>query len=56
MDEFKQFNNYDLYLAGESFAGNYIPVFAERILKWNNVNPLPLKGVMIGDGWTDPNN
>lgn len=44
----------DWYIAGESYAGHYIPSFAARItqnLKTNKLNPL--SGVMIGDGLTD---
>eukprot|EP01147_Barroeca_monosierra_P005272 gene5272-7051_t len=46
----------DLYITGESFAGHYIPAFGAYIHRENaagNAN-IPLKGVSIGDGWTDP--
>jgi len=56
LPEFKQFNDYDLYIAGESFGGSYIPTFAAKIIENNGATPLPLKGVMIGDGWTDAPN
>lgn len=47
--------NNDLYLVGESYAGHYIPAFATRIIQNQAVNNLPLlQGVIIGDGWTDP--
>ncbi|EFX00513.1 carboxypeptidase y precursor [Grosmannia clavigera kw1407] len=53
---FKQFPQYakqDFHIAGESYAGHYIPVFAHEILahKDRNIN---LKSVLIGNGLTDP--
>ncbi|KAG0300355.1 Cell death protease [Linnemannia gamsii] len=50
---------YDLYLAGESFAGTYIPYFGQGILEHNeNVPaghiPYNLQGLAIGNGWIDP--
>ena len=52
---FKQFPQYahqDFHIAGESYAGHYIPVFTAEILnhKKNNIN---LKSVLIGNGLTD---
>lgn len=52
---FKQFPEYatqDFHIAGESYAGHYIPVFAAEILshKHRNVN---LQSVLIGNGLTD---
>ena len=44
IDEFKMLMDYDLFIFGESFAGSYIPVFAERILKGMEETILPLKG------------
>jgi len=53
---FKQFPEYakqDFHIAGESYAGHYIPVFTSEILshKKRNIN---LKSVLIGNGLTDP--
>ena len=53
---FKQFPEYahqDFHIAGESYAGHYIPVFASEILshKKRNIN---LQSVLIGNGLTDP--
>lgn len=50
--------NRDLYIFGESFAGHWIPGIAYKILSENR-NPTPpyrfnLKGIGIGDPWTDP--
>eukprot|EP00761_Pharyngomonas_kirbyi_P011133 gb/GECH01011157.1/.p1 GENE.gb/GECH01011157.1/~~gb/GECH01011157.1/.p1 ORF type:complete len:551 (+),score=96.17 gb/GECH01011157.1/:1-1653(+) len=59
-DQFSQFKNRDLYLTGESFAGQYIPTFANKILE--NVknekkdHGIKLKAVAIGNGWVDPKN
>ncbi|KAF9351499.1 Cell death protease [Mortierella sp. AD094] len=49
----------DLYLAGESYAGTYIPYFAKGILDHNDQVPqgeIPynLKGLAVGNGWIDP--
>ena len=43
----------DLYLAGESYAGKYLPQLALRILKFKH-NNLHLKGIIIGDAWVNP--
>ncbi|QLL30233.1 hypothetical protein HG536_0A00500 [Torulaspora globosa] len=59
---FKQFPEYvkhgqDFHIAGESYAGHYIPVFATEILSHpvskRNFN---LTSVLIGNGLTDPLN
>lgn len=52
---FKQFPQYasqPFHIAGESYAGHYIPVFAAEILshKKRNIN---LQSVLIGNGLTD---
>ncbi|GAB7353991.1 hypothetical protein MBLNU459_g4585t1 [Dothideomycetes sp. NU459] len=52
---FKQFPEYatqDFHIAGESYAGHYIPVFASEILshKKRNIN---LQSILIGNGLTD---
>ncbi|KAL9050228.1 MAG: hypothetical protein Q9162_006763 [Coniocarpon cinnabarinum] len=52
---FKQFPQYahqDFHIAGESYAGHYIPVFAHEILSHKNRN-INLKSVLIGNGLTD---
>ena len=44
-----------LYLTGESYGGHYIPAFAAKIITENQAGmQVPLKGVAIGDGLTDP--
>lgn len=52
---------HELYVAGESYAGQYIPYIADAILTRNaNVSETEteynLKGIMIGNGWIDPKN
>lgn len=46
------------YIAGESYAGQYIPYFADAILAASTASLLPtqLKGLLIGNGWIDPYN
>ncbi|KAG9317776.1 alpha beta-hydrolase [Chiua virens] len=44
----------DTYLGGESFAGQYIPYFADGIL--NSDLNIPLRGAAIGNGWIDGRN
>lgn len=43
----------DVYLAGESFAGQYIPYTAKAIVK-SPKPPVSLKGIAIGNGFIDP--
>ena len=43
----------DVYLAGESYAGQYIPYVAKTLLQTPDA-PLTLRGVMIGNGFIDP--
>ena len=52
---FKQFPEYskqDFHIAGESYAGHYIPVFASEILSHKKTN-INLKSLLIGNGLTD---
>ncbi|EDO18797.1 hypothetical protein Kpol_1028p72 [Vanderwaltozyma polyspora DSM 70294] len=59
---FRQFPQYKnngqtFHIAGESYAGHYIPVFAEEILKYSpSERSFNLSSVMIGNGLTDPLN
>lgn len=48
-----------LYITGESYAGHYIPAFANKLLSnqtFIDTNGVTLAGIAIGDGWTDPIN
>ncbi|WVR08292.1 hypothetical protein IAU60_005341 [Kwoniella sp. DSM 27419] len=51
---FPEYRNVDTYLAGESFAGQYIPYFANALLKTTILPNYPLRGIAIGNGWIDP--
>jgi carboxypeptidase C (cathepsin A) len=46
-----RFINYPIYLAGESYAGRYIPHFVREM---NRVGGFNIQGVLIGNGWTYP--
>ncbi|KAI3404787.2 KEX1 [Candida oxycetoniae] len=50
----------DIYFAGESYAGQYIPYIADAIIKRNarlstEETRYNLKGLLIGNGWVSPN-
>ncbi|CAI5760213.1 unnamed protein product [Candida verbasci] len=47
--------NNDIYLSGESYAGQYIPYIAQGILNRKEGNKYNLKGLLIGNGWVSPN-
>jgi cathepsin A (carboxypeptidase C) len=51
-NQFPEYAKQDFHIAGESYAGHYIPVFASEILahKKRNIN---LKSILIGNGLTD---
>ena len=56
---FPEFANNDLYIAGESYAGAYVPMLALQILAHNKENALTgagaqmnLKGILVGNGVT----
>ncbi|GAM19727.1 hypothetical protein SAMD00019534_029020 [Acytostelium subglobosum LB1] len=59
---FSEFKTLPLFISGESFAGHYIPHYANYILEMNtaigngtlNETTLNLKGLAIGNGWTHP--
>lgn len=51
----------EMVLAGESYAGQYIPFFANEIVEYNDnrgedaeEKPYKLKSLLIGNGWIDP--
>ncbi|PFH46066.1 hypothetical protein AMATHDRAFT_156566 [Amanita thiersii Skay4041] len=58
-DTFKQFSGRPFHLAGESYGGRYLPVFASEIYDQNSIaikqgqGPINLKSVLIGNGITD---
>ncbi|KAG5648753.1 Cell death protease [Asterophora parasitica] len=49
---FPEYKTVDTYLAGESFAGQWIPAFANAIIK--SSLSVPLRGIAVGNGWIDP--
>jgi cathepsin A (carboxypeptidase C) len=51
--QFPEYAHQDFHIAGESYAGHYIPVFTSEILKHKDRN-INLKSVLIGNGLTDP--
>jgi cathepsin A (carboxypeptidase C) len=50
--QFPQYAKQDFHIAGESYAGHYIPVFASEILSHKDRN-INLKSILIGNGLTD---
>ncbi|KAH9896619.1 serine carboxypeptidase [Cubamyces lactineus] len=58
-EHFTKFKGRALHLAGESYGGRYIPVFASTIYDRNvelekaGVTPINLTSIMIGNGCTD---
>ncbi|KAI1142531.1 alpha/beta-hydrolase [Hypoxylon sp. FL0543] len=55
---FPEYEHDDIYIAGESFAGQYIPYIAKAILEHNKLPQTQtawnLKGLLIGNGWVSP--
>ncbi|KAI8634611.1 putative carboxypeptidase Y like protein A [Xylariaceae sp. FL1651] len=52
-EQFPEYSEQPFYIAGESYAGHYIPVFASEILSHKNRN-INLQSIAIGNGLTDP--
>lgn len=51
--QFPAFKKSDFHIAGESYAGRYIPLFASEILR-HPERSFNFKSVLIGNGLTDP--
>jgi cathepsin A (carboxypeptidase C) len=55
---FKDLGNAPLYVAGESYAGQYVPIYGAAILNHNaRVSAryrIPLVSIIIGNGWVSP--
>ncbi|KAJ3683831.1 hypothetical protein LUZ60_014058 [Juncus effusus] len=53
LERFPEYKNRDFYLAGESYAGHYVPQLANVILAYNKKakgeTTINLKGIMIGN-------
>ncbi|RIB28120.1 Alpha/Beta hydrolase protein [Gigaspora rosea] len=59
--ELPKYANLDFHIAGESYAGHYIPAIASDIIKYNNNNGsrkdivhINLESILIGNGWVNP--
>ncbi|KAK4519483.1 uncharacterized protein ATC70_009719 [Mucor velutinosus] len=55
--EFSQFSESDFHIAGESYAGHFLPAIATAITEKNAEtphSPIQLKSLIIGNGLTDP--
>lgn len=44
----------DVYLAGESYAGQFVPYIADALIKSHTRAPVHLAGIAIGNGYLDP--
>lgn len=59
-DKYPTWFQRDFYIFGESYAGHWIPAISHKILLENKLAAIsgkfvvPLRGIGIGDGWTDP--
>ncbi|RPA81850.1 alpha/beta-hydrolase [Ascobolus immersus RN42] len=56
---FPELEKSEIYISGESYAGQFIPYIAKAVLTRNegrgeNQAPWLLKGLLIGNGWIDP--
>ena len=47
---YPEFKANELYLAGESYAGKYVPMLAREIFTERETNKLNFKGFAVGDG------
>ncbi|EGC45248.1 carboxypeptidase [Histoplasma capsulatum var. duboisii H88] len=52
-EQFPEYAHQDFHIAGESYAGHYIPVFASEIMSHSHRN-INLKSILVGNGLTDP--
>lgn len=58
-ENFSQFKGRKFHMAGESYAGQYVPLFAAEVYDQNaksveaGLTPINLVSVMIGNGFTD---
>ncbi|KAK2615646.1 hypothetical protein N8I77_002384 [Diaporthe amygdali] len=55
---FPEYEQDDIYIAGESYAGQHIPYIAKHMLERNKkpgvAHQWALKGLLIGNGWISP--
>lgn len=50
-ERFPEYKTYDFYIAGESYAGHYVPELAKLIIDMNDIgkSSILLKGILIGN-------
>ncbi|MED6218807.1 Serine carboxypeptidase 24 [Stylosanthes scabra] len=55
MSRFPQYKYRDFYIAGESYAGHYVPQLAKKIYDYNKEHPniINLRGFIVGNAVTD---
>ncbi|KAH9806356.1 serine carboxypeptidase 24 [Citrus sinensis] len=56
MSRFPQYKYREFYIAGESYAGHYVPQLAKKIIDYNSAYSRPiinLKGFIVGNAVTD---
>ncbi|KAK9159694.1 hypothetical protein Syun_006035 [Stephania yunnanensis] len=56
-EQYQEFQSNPFYIAGESYAGVYVPTLASEVVKGIDSGAKPtinLKGYMVGNGVTDP--
>ncbi|XP_008220190.1 PREDICTED: serine carboxypeptidase II-3-like [Prunus mume] len=57
LERFPQYKPRDFFIAGESYAGHYVPQLAHTILSQNKITNqtkiINLKGIAIGNPWVD---
>jgi carboxypeptidase C (cathepsin A) len=52
-----EFKSVPFYIAGESYAGKFIPLFSHKIIEYNALNEafkIPLNGVLVGNPFAAP--
>lgn len=51
---FPELRQTPLFIAGESYAGKYVPALGIQIHRHRNIDPINLRGIIIGNGLIDP--
>merc|ERR1719502_2088035 len=57
MQSHPKYHKNDFYIFGESYAGHFVPAAAQAVFEGNkkkNTEYIPLRGIGIGNGLTDP--
>ncbi|KAJ0010922.1 hypothetical protein Pint_34455 [Pistacia integerrima] len=56
-ERFPEYKAREFFIAGESYAGHYVPQLAQKILQFNKITNqtfiINLKGIAIGNAWID---